>query len=214
MLKNIFFDLDGTIVDSKEGIINGFIYALKYFNIEVKNRKQLEKFIGPPLEDTFMEYYNFTKEQSDYAIEKYREFYENSGVWETKLYTGIDKIIHKLKQNGRNVILATSKPEIFANKILEKYKIKSYFFFIAGATLDGTRNKKKDVIKYALENIKNENVENCIMVGDRNCDINGAKANNMKSIGVTYGFGSKAELENAGADYIAENMEELEKILL
>ncbi len=214
MFKNILFDLDGTIIDSREGIINGFVYTLKHFDIEVQDRTSLEKFIGPPLEDTFVNYYNLTKEQAKYAIEKYREFYEKTGVWETKLYKEIDELIRDLKQNGKNVLLATSKPEPYANKILEKYNLKQYFYFVSGATLDGTRNAKKDVIKFALDNINNFKLEECIMVGDRNYDILGAKANNLKSIGVTYGFGTKQELETAGADYIAEDVEELRKVLL
>lgn len=122
MYKNILFDLDGTIVDSREGIINGFIYALKFFNIDVKNRSELEQFIGPPLVDTFMDYYGLTKEQANLAIDKYREIYHNTGVFQAKLYKGISDLIHTLNKSGKRVILATSKPDVFASKILEKFR--------------------------------------------------------------------------------------------
>lgn len=122
MYKNILFDLDGTIVDSREGIINGFIYSLKYFKIDVKNKSELEQFIGPPLVNTFMEYYGLTKEQSDMAIKKYREQYHNIGVFQAELYEGINELIHILNKNGKRILLATSKPEVFANKILEKFR--------------------------------------------------------------------------------------------
>lgn len=214
MFKNIFFDLDGTIIDSREGIINSIIYSLKFFNIEVKNKKELEQFIGPPLDQTYKSFFNLNEKETETAIKKFREKYEKTGVLEAELYSGIKELIRDLAKSGKNVVLATSKPEIFAKKILERFGLEKDFLFIAGATLDGTLNAKQDVIAYALKNIGNTKIEDCVMIGDRNCDINGAKANNMKSIGVTYGFGTKEELKTAGADYIAENMEELRKLLL
>lgn len=213
MFENIFLDLDGTIIDSKEGIVNSVIYSLKNFNIEVKNREELEKFIGPPLNESFKEFYNFNEKQTELAIKLFRERYETTGLWEAKLYPGIKELINDLKKSGKRVILATSKPEKFAKKILEGFKMDKDFFLIIGATLDGSRSAKKDVIKFALDKIKDINLEECIMIGDRNYDILGAKENNMKSIGVTYGFGTKPELETAGADYIEEDVEELRKIL-
>lgn len=213
MIKNVFFDLDGTITDSREGIINGFVYALKYYGIEVEDRKYLEKFIGPSLLDTFKNEYKFDEEQAILAVAKYREYYSEKGLKENKLYDGIKDLIIELTNNNKNVVLATAKPTVYTNEILEIHGIKQYFKFISGATLDGSRVKKADIIKYALENLKPINLEECIMVGDRTYDIAGAKENNMKSIGVTYGFGSEQELKSAGANYIAHSIEELKNII-
>ena len=214
MIKNVFFDLDGTITDSREGIINGFEYALNYFGIKVEDRKYLEKFIGPSLANSFKKEYGFNEEQVAVAIAKYREYYSVIGLKESSLYNGIKELIIELANNGKNVILATAKPETYSTKILENYNIKQYFKFISGATLDGSRGEKGDIIKYALDNLKPINLDECIMIGDRHHDIEGAKENNMKSIGVTYGFGSEEELKTAGANYIAHNAEELKNIIL
>lgn len=214
MIKNVFFDLDGTLTDSREGILNGFEYALNHFGIELVDRKYAEKFIGPSLADSFKNEYHFDEEQTILAIAKYREYYSERGLKESKLYDGIKELIIELAKNNINVILATSKPQTFSEEILENYGLKQYFRFISGATLDGTRGRKADIISYALENLKPINIEECIMVGDRFYDVDGAKENNMKCIGVTYGFGSEEELRKAGADYIAHNAEELKNILL
>lgn len=214
MIKNVFFDLDGTLTDSREGIINGFDYALAHFNIKIEDRKALEGCIGPSLADTFREKYHFNAEQIEEAIAKYREYYSTKGLKESKLYEGIKDLIVDLANNNINVVLATAKPQVFAERILEDFELKKYFKFVGGATLDGSRGKKGDIIKYDLENLDLNNSEDCIMVGDRYHDIEGAKENNMKSIGVTYGFGSEEELKKAGADYIAHNAEELKNILL
>ena len=214
MYTNILFDLDGTIIDSKEGIINAFEYALKKFNIEIQDRTKLEQFIGPPLIDTFINYYKFTEEQANQAIKEYREFYRKTGVLQNQLYPGIKQLIQTLCKNKKRVILATSKPEEFAKKILKTHGIKENFYFISGATLDNTRNTKEKVIKYAINNIENVKLEECIMIGDRRYDMEGAKINNIKSIGVTYGFGTQEELEKAGADYIVSNVNALENIIM
>lgn len=213
MIKNVFFDLDGTITDSSEGIINGFVHALEHFGIEVEDKNYLKKFIGPSLADSFRNEYKFDEEQTKLAIAKYREYYSVTGLKESKLYDGIKELIIDLANNNINVILATAKPQVFSDKILENYEIKKYFKFISGATLDGSRLNKGDIIKYAIDNLEQINLEECIMVGDRKHDIEGAKENNIKSIGVTYGFGSEEELKTAGANYIAHNAEELKRIL-
>lgn len=214
MIKYVFFDLDGTITDSREGIINGFVHALEHFGIKVEDRKYLERFIGPSLADSFRNEYGFNEEQVAQAIAKYREYYSVIGLKESVLYEGIKELIIDLTKNNKNVILATAKPQVFSEKILENYGIKQYFKFVSGATLDGSRGKKGDIIRYALENLGPVNIDECIMIGDRYHDIQGAKENNMKSIGVTYGFGSEEELKKAGADYIAHNAEELRNIIL
>lgn len=213
MIKNVFFDLDGTIIDSSEGIFNTWDYTLQTLGLELKDRDTLRKYIGPPLEDSFAKDFNFDEEKIKEAVTIYRKSYGEKGVYETKIYDGIKELIIELASNGFNVILATSKRQSFSEETLERYGLKKYFYFISGALPDGTRRDKADIIEYALENTKIENIDDCIMVGDTIYDVNGAKANNMKCIGVTYGFGLEEELKKAGADYIAHNMEELKNII-
>ena len=210
----ILFDLDGTITDSGEGITKSVQYALKYFDILVNNLEDLHKFIGPPLKESFKEYYKFDDEKANIALVKYREYYADKGIYENSLYDGIIDILDTLKKNNKIIILATSKPEVYAKQILEYFKIDKYFFFVAGSDFEETRVKKGDVIKYALEGAKVSDLSKVIMVGDREHDIIGAKENNIKSIGVLYGYGDVIELTQARADYIAKNTKELLNILL
>ena len=207
-MKYILFDLDGTITDSQEGIKNSVEYALKHFNLEVKDRAELNKHIGPPLRQSFMEFAGLSETDSHMAMTKYREYYGPKGIFENKVYNGISELLEKLKTEGKKIILATSKPWIYAEIILEHFDLKKYFDFVAGSELNGVRTKKADVIAYAVEKYKIP-VSDAVMVGDREHDISGAKENNVKTIGVLYGFGSRQELESAGADYIAENVENI-----
>ena len=213
-LKYILFDLDGTLTDPAIGITNSVIYALDRFGIKVTDRTELYKFIGPPLVDSFMEYYGFSKQDADKALGIYREYFSTKGLYENEVYDGIPQLLKKLYESGIKIILATSKPEKFARKILEHFEIAKYFHFIAGATMDEKRNKKTDVIKYALESCNITDTSVAIMVGDRKFDIEGAKSNGLKSIGVLYGYGDRAELECANADFIAETVSDLRKLLL
>ena len=210
----ILFDLDGTITDSGEGITKSVQYALKSFDILVNNLEELRKFIGPPLKESFKEYYKFDEEKANRALVKYREYYADKGIYENSLYDGIIEILEKLKKNGKTIILATSKPEVYAKQILKYFKIDKYFTFVAGSDFDETRVRKGDVIKYALEGAKISDLSKVIMVGDREHDIIGSKENNIKSIGVLYGFGDVIELTQARADYVANNINELLNILL
>ena len=212
--KYILFDLDGTITDSGEGITKSVQYALKSFDILVNNLEELNKFIGPPLKESFKEYYKFDEEKANLALVRYREYYADKGIYENSLYDGIIELLEKLKKNGKTIILATSKPEVYAKQILEYFKIDKYFTFVAGSDFEETRVKKGDVIKYALEGAKISDLSKVIMVGDREHDIIGAKDNNIKSIGVLYGYGNVIELTQARADYIANNTNELLNILL
>lgn len=207
-MEYILFDLDGTITDSQEGIKNSVEYALKHFNIEVKDRADLNKYIGPPLRQSFMEFAGLSEADSHRAMTKYREYYGPKGIFENKVYDGIPELLKKLKTEGKKIILATSKPWIYAEIILEHFDLKKYFDFVAGSELNGVRTRKADVIAYAVERYK-ISVSDAVMVGDREHDISGAKENNIKTIGVLYGFGSRQELESAGADYIAENVENI-----
>lgn len=210
----ILFDLDGTITDSGEGITKSVQYALEFFDISVDNLEELLKFIGPPLKESFKEFYKFDEEKANLALIKYREYYAEKGIYENNLYDGIIELLDKLKEKGKKIILATSKPEVYAKQILKYFKIDKYFTFVAGSDFEETRVRKGDVIKYALEGAKISDLSKVIMVGDREHDIIGAKENNIKSIGVLYGFGDVIELTQARAEYIAKDTNELLDILL
>jgi len=210
----ILFDLDGTLTDSGEGITKSVQYALKSFGILVDDLKELNKFIGPPLKDSFKKYYNFDEEKAQLGLVRYREYFADKGIYENKLYDGIIELLDVLKKNNKKIVLATSKPEVYARQILQYFKIDKYFDFAAGADFEETRVNKADVIRYALEEANITDLSKVIMVGDREHDIIGAKENNIKSVGVLYGFGDVVELTQARAEYIVKNTEELLNILL
>lgn len=210
----ILFDLDGTLTDPAVGITNSIMYALKKYNIKVNDRSELYKFIGPPLLESFMKYYGFTEEEGKKAIEYYREYFGVKGLFENIIYDGIKDLLKSLKDNGKILLVATSKPQVFAEQILVHFKLDKYFSFIAGSNLDGTRIKKAKVIEYALEGLNITELTKTIMVGDREHDIRGAKTIGIKSIGVLYGYGSKEELVNADADYIVQSVSEIKDIVL
>lgn len=200
----ILFDLDGTLVDSGLGITNSVIYALKKFGIEVKDRASLYKFVGPPLHKSFEMFYGFSPEKAMQAVEYYREYYKDKGVFEVTVYEGIEATLKKLLSSGKTLIVTTSKPEYFAKKILEHIGLAKYFKMIAGSNLDGTRTAKSEVISYAFEQCNITDLSKVIIVGDREYDVFGANKMSIDSIGVLYGYGSEEELKNAGATYLAE----------
>mgnify|MGYP003308651028 CR=1 FL=1 len=212
MYDIILFDLDGTLTDPGLGITNSVAYALKRYGIEAENRESLYSFIGPPLKDSFMKYYGFSEEKAMEAIEVYREYFREKGLYENEVYDGIRELLEKIKQSGRKIVLATSKPEEFSIRILEHFDLIKYFHVVAGASMDEKRNKKGDVIRYAMEK-GGFTSEKAIMIGDREHDIFGAKENGLPSIGVLYGYGSEDELKAAGADYIAEGVNDIFGIL-
>lgn len=207
------FDLDGTLTDSEPGIVNSVIYALKKNGIEETDRIKLRKFIGPPLIESFREMYGFTKEQAKQTVQWYREYYSDQGMFENSVYEGIRQLLVQLKAEGRILIVATSKPEKFARIILEYFDLAKYFDLIAGAGMDEKRTHKDEVIAYAMERMDIRDKEKVIMIGDREYDVIGAKKNGVRSMGVLFGFGSRKELETAGADYIAETPEEIKSLL-
>ncbi|MHB1485420.1 MAG: GNAT family N-acetyltransferase [Saccharofermentanales bacterium] len=211
--KYIIFDLDGTLIDPEMGITNSVMHALNKFDIKVEKRSDLHRFIGPPLWDSFEKYFGFSKEKAKTAVTYYREYYADRGVFENDVYEGIEEFLIALKNQGKVLVIATSKPECYAKQILEHVHLDQYFDFICGSDLDGTRVKKADVIDYALKSCGIEDKSDVIMVGDRKYDIIGAKENNIESIGVLYGYGDFEEMKNAGADHIVENLEELMKLL-
>ena len=213
MYNYLLFDLDGTLTDSGAGIINSVLYALKKFDIEVEDRTQLYDFIGPPLAESFQKFYHFSQEQALQAVCYYREYFSEKGICENKVISGIDTLLNELNCSGKKLVVATSKPEAYTIKILEHFNLISYFQFVAGATMDETRNTKTAVIAYALEHINAASKSEVVMIGDRKHDIEGAKDNEIDSIGVLFGYGDRKELEQAGANYIVESVAELRTLL-
>lgn len=211
--ETVLFDLDGTLTDPGIGITNSVMYALKKYGIEVSDRAELYCFIGPPLLDSFQRYYGFSEKQAIEAVAYYREYFSDGGLFENTVYDGIEKLLQNLKKAGKKLVVATSKPEVFAVRILEHFGLAEYFDYIAGAELNGPRNRKGDVIAYALTSCGIADASNVIMVGDREHDVNGAKENGIDCIGVLFGYGNRRELEEAGAAYIAETVEEIERII-
>jgi len=209
MYDCIFFDLDGTLSDPGLGITNSVMYALRHWNIEVADRSELYKFIGPPLASSFQKYYGFTPEQSMEGIRVYREYFSVKGMFENDLYPGIPELLEKLRSMGKHLAVATSKPDQYSVEILRHFGILHYFDFVGGASMDETRSEKWEVIEYTLDSLKINDRSKVLMVGDREHDILGAKRCGLHSLGVLYGYGSREELEAAGADNIAETVENI-----
>lgn len=209
MFDAVLFDLDGTLTDPFEGISNSIIYALKKFGIAAPDKPLLKKFIGPPLTESFSEYCGLNHSDALRAVDYYREYFSVAGIFENKPYEGVCELLSGLKERGYTAIVATSKPEQFAKTIVQHFGLEQYFKEICGATMDQSRTQKADVIAYALKKceIKDEikDKKRAVMVGDRKHDIIGAKINGLSSIGVLYGYGSKEELLEAGANYIANS---------
>lgn len=211
----LLFDLDGTLTDPKEGITKCVQYALSHFDIEVEDLNELMCFIGPPLVESFREFYGFDKAKAELAVEKYRERFKDIGIFENGVYEGVIDLLKMCKQAGKKLCLATSKPEIFAVRILDKYGMSEYFDEVVGSTLDGTINSKDEVICEAFRRlgISDDKLKsNVIMIGDRKHDIIGAKKCGIESIGVRFGYAEEGELEEAGADYIVSTVSELQKL--
>lgn len=213
MYDIVLFDLDGTLTDPGEGITNSVAYALDKFGIRVEDRAKLYCFIGPPLIDSFMKYYGMSYENGLKAVEYYREYFGVSGIFENRVFDGIPELLAYIKKSGRIISLATSKPEIYAKRILEHFNLAHYFDFIGAATMDESRSKKADVITYTLEKLKVTDKSKVVMIGDRHHDIEGANQNDLASIGVLIGYGDREELETAGATYIAETVNDIIKFL-
>lgn len=211
MYKYILFDLDGTLTNPEIGITTSVMYALEKFNIKVEDRKELHPFIGPPLLYSFQTYYGLTEEESELAVKYYRERFSVKGLYENEVYDGVEKLLQQLKNSGKKLIIATSKPEEFTIKILKHFDLYKYFDFVAGATMDGSRGEKADVIRYALEISGIEDKSQAIMIGDRKYDILGAKENGLDSIGVLFGFGDYKELTEAGANFVVESVDDILK---
>ena len=205
-MKAVFFDLDGTLTDSGEGIINCAILALEHFGLPIPSREALRVFVGPPLDQSFINH-GVPADKTDEAIRVYRSRYTTVGKFENFPYPGVEELLQKLKNEGCRLFVATSKPEGMSVEILEKFGLAHYFEKICGATLDGSRSHKADVIAYLLGQV--EGVENVVMVGDTAFDVIGAKAHGIPTIGVSWGYGKVSDMTDAGAVSIANSMEEL-----
>lgn len=214
MFDVVLFDLDGTLTDPFEGITNSIIYSLDKFGIKVEDKKALTPFIGPPLYRSFTTRCGLDDSDARKAVGYYREYFSEKGIYENTVYPDAAAVLDKLKKADKKLILATSKPEEFAVRILKHFKLDGYFYSVAGATMDASRSEKSDVIKYALEACSAAERKKAVMVGDRKHDVYGAKANAIKSIGVLYGFGSREELRAAGADFIAEKITDIPETVL
>ena len=217
MKKYLLFDLDGTLTDPKLGITTCVQYALKSFGIEEPDLDKLEPFIGPPLKDSFMNFYDMSEEQAEEAIAKYRERFQDIGLFENQIYEGVPEMLRTLQSKGLFLAVASSKPTVFVERILEHFQIRKYFKVVVGSELDGTRVNKDEVVQEALNRLFGDapiEKKQVYMIGDRKFDVEGAKAMEIESVAVTYGYGSMEELKAAKADYIVRSVEELQSFLL
>ena len=210
--KYYLFDLDGTLTDPGIGITNSVMYALEKFGIHVSDRETLYPFIGPPLADSFSKYFGFDEEQALQAVEYYREYFREDGIFENAVYEGIPEMLGELKSRGAKVALATSKPYEFSVRILDHFDLHQYFDFIGAATMDGRISRKADVIRHLLDSLGGIDKSSVLMVGDRDQDIEGAKANDLQSAGVLWGYESRDELTDAGADFIVSSPSDIAEI--
>lgn len=211
--STVLFDLDGTLTDSAPGIINSVLYALDKFGMSA-DPAELRGFLGPPLDYSFSHFFGFSPEQTENAIKYYREYFSVTGLFENEPYEGVEAMLTGLRASGKKILLATSKPETFAKRILERFELAQYFDLICGATMDTSRSRKADVIRYALAESGTTDLSDAIMIGDRHHDVDGARECGLDCIGVLYGYGSREELETAGAVHIAETVGELENLLI
>ena len=210
MAKTILFDLDGTLTDSGEGIINCAILALQHFGCPIPDREEMRSFVGPPLHESFIRH-GVPADKTDEAIRVYRSRYIPIGAYENTPYPGVRELLERLKAQGHTLYVATSKPEEMSIKILQHFDLAQYFDRICGATMDVSRSSKEDVIAYLLELSGRD--ENIIMVGDTKFDVIGAAAHGISTIGVSWGYGKVEDMEAAGAKAIAYSMDELFTLL-
>lgn len=214
MYKYLFFDLDGTVTDSAEGIYNSVAYALEKLGFPVEDKTTLRPFIGPPLTESFKNFCGFDEEKTKLGVQYYREYYPEKGIFENKVYDGIPELLKKLHDSGKKVILATSKPEPFAVRILEHFGIAQYFDLIVGSTFDTSRQNKADVLRYAVQTIGADEPERSLMIGDRLHDVVGAHEVGMDCAYVLFGFGSREEAAEYKAEYIIDTVDSLGEFLM
>ena len=212
----VAFDLDGTLTDPESGLIQGFVYAFKKLGIDYGDPLSLRRFIGPPLYDEWQKEFGFTPEESDYAVRLFREYYNVYGWWDNRIYDGVADMLRTLKEAGKTLVVATSKPEDTAKRVLRLFGIDGYFDFIGGADGHKNRDKKWEVLRYSLEAVgfaDTDGLQRTVMVGDRSFDVEGARTVGTDSVGVLWGHGSYEELSSAGADFIVATPAELAELL-
>lgn len=217
MYQYILFDLDGTLTDPREGITKSVQYALRHMGIEEPDLAKLEPFIGPPLLESFTEYYDFSMEQAREAVEYYREYFSETGVFQNRLFKGVPELLSSLKAHGKVIATASSKPEPFVRLILEHFQVDSYFDYICGGSMDESRINKEDVIEELLRNrmqLPESEWNRILMVGDRRHDVEGAAKFGIPCLGLSMGFAAEGELEKAGAAAIADDMKGIESFVL
>ena len=225
--KYLLFDLDGTLTDPKEGITKSVQYALKSFGIEEPDMEKLTPFIGPPLKGSFMEFYGFDEVQAEEAVEKYREWFTPKGIFQNMVYEGIPQMLKTLREHGKVLSVASSKPQGFVEQILEHFAIREYFSVVVGSCMDGTRVRKEEVVEEALRQLgmaadgrnvhavpQEPAVSGTVMIGDRKFDIEGGKEYGLVTVGVSFGYAGEGELESAGADYVVDTVGELLGVLI
>ncbi len=211
---HLLFDLDGTLTDSEEGIINALTYALGKAGINEQNTDKLRSFIGSSLQKTLQEVYGITKERAEQIATYYRSYYTEKGVFENKLYPGIPELLADLKRAGKQLIVATSKRTPGAYQVLDIFKLNQYFDLVVGGSPDGTISEKKDVIHHVFSNMGNDIKDNAVMIGDRKYDILGAHENGIDSIAVMYGYATKEEIDESEPTYRVDTVNELRVLLL
>jgi len=209
----LLFDLDGTLTDPGPGITNSVRYALERFGIHPATREELYPYIGPPLTWSFQQYHGLTAQQADLALSYYREYFSDKGLFENEVYEGIPSMLAELKEQGISLLVATSKPEEFTHRILQHFGLAEYFTFVGGNTLDEKRPTKSAVIAHVREQYPGITPQNTYMIGDRHFDVEGAHEHGLPAIGVLYGYGDRAEMEAAGAEFIASDVPALHSLL-
>lgn len=214
--KYVFFDFDGTLFDTSEGVFNSFDKVVEHYGLNIPDKSVYNTMIGPPLRESFTRVFHLPERELVPAMEVYRKNYIASGMFQVKVYAGITELVKALRKSGRKVFVATSKPEPFAKQILERQEMLEMFDFVGGSDMEEAgRVNKVDVIRYVLEEQGLEDKKDeCVMIGDTHFDIEGAKAAGIDSIGILYGFGSRSELEECGANYIEETVHDAGRLLL
>lgn len=209
--KFLFFDLDGTLSDPGIGITNSVMYALNHMGIHETNREKLFPFIGPPLRESFAKYYGI--QDTEKAVELYREYFSVTGIFENEVYPGIKNFLNDAQKAGYILCISSSKPEPYVERILEHFQLRDFFSVVAGATMDGRIDRKADVLAMALSRAQ-ASCQDSVIIGDRHNDIEGGRACGIDTVGVLYGYGSKEELQAAGANYLVASVEELRALFL
>lgn len=216
MFEKILFDLDGTLTDPKVGITKGVQHALKHYGID-EDADKLTPFIGPPLVDSFMEFYGFDRKKALEAVDVYREYFGPIGKFENEVYEGIPELLKELNERGAVLAIASSKPEQFVIDILKHFDLYDYFDVITGSLMNETRTTKEEVLEEAMNRLgvtDNSDKSKIAMVGDRKYDVKGAKTYGLVSVGVKFGYAQEGELEAESPDFIADTVEDLKRILI